>query len=83
MRYIFEMPPDKIMFLAMILESYEDVAIVTTIAPGDKSGAVKKRGGGYKSVVAANVADDYDELFHRIIRSFNDADIVARPAEKE
>lgn len=68
----------------MLLESYEDVAIVTTIAAGDKSPAAKKRGGGGgKSVVAANVADNYDELFHRIIRSLNDADIVARPAEKE
>jgi hypothetical protein len=82
MRYIFEMPPDKIMFLAMILESYEDVAIITTVAPGDKSGA-SKSGGSYKSVVAANVADNYDELFHRIIRSLNDPDIVPRPFEKE
>lgn len=83
MRYIFEMPPDKIMFLAMVLESYEDVAVVTTIEAGEKTEAARREG-RYRSVVAASVADDYDELFHRIIKSLNDPDIRYRPAsEKE
>lgn len=82
MKYIFEMPPDKIMFLAMILESYEDVAVVTTVEAGAKTDAARREG-RYKSTVVANVADDYDELFHKIIASLNDADIKFRPAEKD
>ncbi len=66
----------------MILESYEDVAIVTTLTPGDKSG-FPERGGRHKAIVAANVADNYDGLFHQIIKSLNDPDIVPRPLEKK
>jgi len=80
MKYIFEMPPDKIMFLAMILESYEDVAVVTTLEAGEKTESAK-RGGRYKSVVIANVADNFDALFHKIIASLDDGGLKIKPIE--
>jgi len=82
MKYILKMPPDKIMFLAMILESYEDVAIVTTLIPASKNAPAVEGSGKVpaRSLVVANVVDDFDRLFHSIINSLADGDIKAVPA---
>lgn len=67
MIYRFQMPPEQIHFFAHILESYEDVGVVTTEVP-----AVKRADGkSGKAIVIANVADDYAALFERIVASLD------------
>jgi len=64
----------------MILESYEDVGIVTTLAAGAKDDRARESG-RYKSVVIANVADDYVPVFKRIVENMDELGLKLTPYE--
>jgi len=67
MKYRFVVPTDQIHVFSFILESYEDVGVITT----ESSSFPGRRGKGlvHDSVVVANIADDYCGLFQKIVDS--------------
>ncbi|MEZ7892286.1 MAG: hypothetical protein QMC67_11115 [Candidatus Wallbacteria bacterium] len=71
MKFYFEVTPEDIHIFAFILESYEDCGVITT----EK---ITKKNGGVSSVIVANVADDYVELFHKIVESLDEMNIKVK-----
>lgn len=58
MKFRYSVPASQIHVFSFILESYEDVGVITT-----------ESSSGENSVVLATVADDYACLFRRIVDS--------------
>ncbi len=86
MRFSFEMPPENIHLFAHILESYEDVGVITTEMTPEKrtaTGGIHKNSDGPGSIVVANVADDYVELFKKILKSLDRMDLKIKPLEED
>lgn len=86
MKFTFEMPPENIHLFAHILESYEDVGVITTEMTPKKrtaSGETAKGPGGTESIVVANVADDYVPLFKDILKSLDGMDLKIKPLEED
>ena len=86
MKFTFEMPPGNIHLFAHILESYEDVGVITTEMTPEKrtaAGVSLKNPGGPESIVVVNVADDYIELFKDILKSLDRMDLKIKPLEED
>ncbi|HNY11677.1 MAG TPA: hypothetical protein PKK26_08825 [Candidatus Wallbacteria bacterium] len=86
MKFTFEMPPENIHLLAHILESYENVGIITTEMTPEKraaAGEPVKKPDGPRSIIVANIADDYVDLFKDILKSLDGMDLKIKPLEED
>ena len=85
MKFYFEVPPDDIYVFSFILESYEDVGVITTYERDcRKDGGKAKAGKPQKpscSIVLANIADDYIELFNKIVDDLKRSGLRIKPVE--
>lgn len=68
MKFYFEVMPEDIHIFAFILESYEDCGVITTEKKVAENGKMS-------SIVVANVADDYIDLFNKIVESLGEMNI--------
>lgn len=69
MRYILRMPTNKIQLFAMIIDSYEDVGVITTIKHDTENHLKSNKS---YSILLANISDDYDKVFFDIIKDLNE-----------